>query len=467
MLKTRVFCFFVLCCFTLFSQDLSEFYANNIDTVNLFNNLDYLAANKLKGRKTGEKGQKHAAAYIQEQFEKAGVLPFPEENYFQKFNLLQKNKTGMMIFENKEFHFPQDFGFKSLYQTLNFDVKSAVYILGEDLMATKTNFNNEFVLIEIDNIQAFDFDLVENIRSKGILFLVNDYRAENYKTLQKDDLAMIQKTVKTPMVFLNKKSLPSVFIQSLVLNTSNKFTFSFKLNPIQKYKSTENVIGFIEGRDSILKNEVIVISAHYDHLGVKKGKVFNGADDNGSGTASLLEIAQAFQRAKNDGKNPKRSILFVALTGEEMGLFGSSYYVSNPWIPLENTIADINIDMIGRASKPEEKDTFSVYVIGSNMLSNDLHNTQELANKQFTKLNLDYKYNDVNEPLRLYYRSDHFNFAKNGIPSVFYFGGFHTDYHKATDDIESINFRKIAQVSKMVFHTTWMLGNAEKRPALN
>ena len=101
------------------------------------------------------------------------------------------------------------------------------------------------------------------------------------------------------------------------------------------------------------------------------------------------------------------------------------------------------------------------------MLSNDLHNTQELANKQFTKLNLDYKYNDVNEPLRLYYRSDHFNFAKNGIPSVFYFGGFHTDYHKATDDIESINFRKIAQISKMVFHTTWMLGNAEKRPALN
>ena len=122
MLKTRVFCFFILCCFTLFSQDLSEFYANNIDTVNLFNNLDYLAANKLKGRKTGEKGQKQAAAYIQEQFKKAGVLPFPEENYFQKFNLLQKNKTGMMIFENKEFHFPQDFGFKSLYQTLNFDV---------------------------------------------------------------------------------------------------------------------------------------------------------------------------------------------------------------------------------------------------------------------------------------------------------------------------------------------------------
>jgi Zn-dependent M28 family amino/carboxypeptidase len=159
--------------------------------------------------------------------------------------------------------------------------------------------------------------------------------------------------------------------------------------------------------------------------------------------------------------------LFIALTGEEMGLFGSSFYVSNPWMPLENTIADINIDMIGRASKPNEKDTFSVYVIGSNMLSDDLHNTQELANKQYTNLNLDYMYNDVNEPLRLYYRSDHFNFAKNGVPSVFYFGGFHDDYHKSTDDIESINFKKIEQISKMVFHTTWILGNAEKRPALN
>jgi Zn-dependent M28 family amino/carboxypeptidase len=295
---------------------------------------------------------------------------------------------------------------------------------------------------------------------------VNNYKADNYESLQTKDLAMIKETVKIPMIFLNKKNLPSAFIQSLILNQSNKFSMSFHLNANEKFKSTENVIGFIEGSDPVLKNEVIVISAHYDHLGVEKRKVFNGADDNGSGTTALLEIAQAFQVAKKDGKNPKRSILFIALTGEEMGLFGSSYYVSNPWVPLKNTIADINIDMIGRASNPNEKENFSVYVIGSNMLSDDLHNTQELANKQYTNLNLDYMYNDVNEPLRLYYRSDHFNFAKNGIPSVFYFGGFHDDYHKSTDDIESINFKKIEQISKMVFHTTWMLGNAEKRPAL-
>jgi len=467
MSKRLSFYVFIFFSCSLFSQELSEFYVKNIDTLDLFNNLDYLASNKLKGRKTGQKGQKKAALYIQAQFKKSGVAPFPGKDYFQKFDLLQKRKEGTMIYKDRNYRFPQDFGFKSLYQTLDFEVNSAFYILGENLMDSKTNFNNEFILIEIDNIQTFDFDLVENIRSKGILFLVNNYRAENYKTLQKDDLALIQEKVKIPMIFLNKKKFPSAFIESLILNQSNKFTFSFKLNPIQNYRSTENVIGFIEGSDSILKKEVIVISAHYDHLGVEKGKIFNGADDNGSGTTALLEIAQAFQQAKNDGKNPKRSILFIALTGEEMGLFGSSYYVSNPWFHLENTIADINIDMIGRASKPNEKDTFSVYVIGSNMLSDDLHNTQELANKQFTKLNLDYKYNDLNEPSRLYYRSDHFNFAKNGIPSVFYFGGFHNDYHKTTDDIESINFRKIEQIAKMVFHTTWMLGNAEKRPALN
>lgn len=467
MFKKLLFYCFLYLNFYSFSQDLSEFYVKNIDTVDLYKNLDYLASNKLQGRKTGQKGQKKAAFFIASQFKKSGVAPFPGKDYYQKFNLLQKKKSGSMTFENKNYHFPKDFGFKSLYQKFDFDAKTVFYILGKDLIATKTNFNNEFVLIEINDIQSFDFDLVENIRAKGVLFLVNDYKADNYESLQTKDLAMIQNEVKVPMIFLNKKNLPSAFIQSLVLNQSNKFSMSFHLNGNEKFKSTENVIGFIEGSDSVLKNEVIVISAHYDHLGVEKRKVLNGADDNGSGTTALLEIAQAFQQAKNDGKNPKRSILFIALTGEEMGLFGSSYYVSNPWVPLEKTITDINIDMIGRASKPEEKETFSVYVIGSNMLSNDLHNTQELANKRYTKLNLDYKYNDVNEPLRLYYRSDHFNFAKKGIPSVFYFGGFHDDYHKTTDDIESINFRKIEQISKMVFHTTWMLGNAKNRPALN
>ncbi len=466
MFKKLLFFCFICLNFYSFSQDLSEFYVKNIDTVDLYKNLDYLASNKLQGRKTGQKGQKKAAAYIESQFKKSGVAPFPGKDYYQKFNLLQKKKSGSMTFENKNYHFPKDFGFKSLYQKFDFDVKSAFYILGKDLIATKTNFNNEFVLIEIDNIQTFDFELVENIRTRGIIFLVNNYHAENYESLQTKDLAMIQEEVKIPMIYLNKKKLPMKFIQSLVLNKSNTFTLNFKLNPKPKYRLTENVIGFIEGSDPVLKNEVIVISAHYDHLGVEKRKVFNGADDNGSGTTALLEIAQAFQQAKKDGKNPKRSILFIALTGEEMGLFGSSYYVSNPWVPLENTITDINIDMIGRASKPEEKETFSVYVIGSNILSDDLHNAQESANKQYTKLNLDYMYNDVNEPLRLYYRSDHFNFAKNGIPSVFYFGGFHDDYHKTTDDIESINFRKIEQISKMVFHTTWMLGNAKNRPAL-
>ncbi len=467
MFKKLLFHCFLCLNFYSFSQDLSEFYVKNIDTVDLYKNLVYLASNKLQGRKTGQKGQKKAAAYIESQFKKSGVAPFPGKDYYQKFNLLQKKKSGTMTFENKKYCFPEDFGFKSLYQTLDFDVKSAFYILGKDLIATKTNFNNEFVLIEIDNFQTFDFDLVENIKSRGIIFLVNNYQADDYVSRQTKDLAMIQEEVKIPMIYLNKKELPVKFIQSLVLNKSNYFALNFQLNPKPKYKTTENVIGFIEGSDSILKNEVIVISAHYDHLGVEKRKVFNGADDNGSGTTALLEIAQAFQQAKNDGKNPKRSILFIALTGEEMGLFGSSYYVSNPWIPLKNTVADINIDMIGRASKPEKKDTFSVYVIGSNMLSDDLHNTQELANKRYTKLNLDYMYNDLNEPLRLYYRSDHFNFAKNGIPSVFYFGGFHEDYHKITDDIESINFRKIEQISKMVFHTTWMLGNAKNRPVLN
>ena len=466
MIKRLCILIIVLPVFTCFSQDLSEIYVNNIDTIDLSVHLHYLAGDKLKGRKTGERGQKKAANYILQQFEKCGVQPAPGKDYLQKFNLLRKKKTGTMIFEGKNYHFPKDFGFKSLFQTHEFDVKSVFYIKGKDLIATKTNFNNEFVLIEIDNFQSFDFDIVESIRCRGIIFLLNEYNPSSFVSYESKELALIQEKVKTPNIFINRKSLPKSFIDKLLLNKSNPFPINFKLNAKPSYQSTENVIGYIEGSDSILKKEVVVISAHYDHLGVEKGKVFNGADDNGSGTTALLEIAQAFQMAKNEGKNPKRSILFIALTGEEMGLLGSSYYVSNPYISLENTIADLNIDMIGRASIPLEKDVFSVYVIGSDMLSDDLHNAQELANKKYTHLNFDYLYNDVNEPLRLYYRSDHFNFAKNGIPSVFYFGGFHDDYHKSTDDVSLINFKKIEKIAKMVFHTTWILGNAESRPKL-
>jgi Zn-dependent M28 family amino/carboxypeptidase len=235
-----------------------------------------------------------------------------------------------------------------------------------------------------------------------------------------------------------------------------------------------DVLGFLPGSDPKLKDEVLVISAHYDHIGLmpegSKDMVNNGADDDGSGTTAIMELARAFSKAKKDGHGPRRSILFLGNVGEEKGLLGSEYYTDHPVIPLANTIADLNIDMIGRIGvdyigKPDSAN--NVYVIGSSMLSTDLHKVGENANNLYTKLDLDYKYDDPADPNRFYYRSDHYNFAKHGVPIIFYFNGVHADYHRPGDEVSKINFPLLAKRAQLVFYTAWDLANADKRPVVD
>ena len=228
---------------------------------------------------------------------------------------------------------------------------------------------------------------------------------------------------------------------------------------------SENIWAYIEGSEK--PNEVLVISAHYDHVGTKKGKIYNGADDDGSGTVALLEIAQAFQMAKKAGHGPKRSILFLHVTGEEHGLHGSRYYSENPLFPLVNTIANINIDMIGRRDDAHADSNNYVYVIGADRLSSDLDAICTEANAKYTKMNLDYKFNDPKDPNHFYERSDHYNFAKNGIPSVFFFNGVHADYHKHTDTAEKIEYDALAKRTQFAFVTAWELANRENRPVVD
>lgn len=228
------------------------------------------------------------------------------------------------------------------------------------------------------------------------------------------------------------------------------------------YKDSENVVAFIEGSEK--PEEIVVISAHLDHEGVKNGKVYNGADDDGSGSVAMLEIAEAFQLAVKAGKGPKRSILFLHVTGEEKGLLGSKYYTDvEPIFPLENTVCDLNIDMIGRTDSRHKADPNYVYLIGSDKLSTELHTISEAMNKKYTNINLDYKYNDENDPNRFYYRSDHYNFVKNNVPIIFYFNGTHVDYHKPTDTPDKINYELLENRTKLVFHTAWEVANKETR----
>lgn len=226
-------------------------------------------------------------------------------------------------------------------------------------------------------------------------------------------------------------------------------------------KPSENVVGFIKG--SHFPDEVIVISAHYDHVGKRDGKIYNGADDDGSGTVAILEIAEAFKNAANQGKFPKRSILFLHVTGEERGLLGSKYYVKFPIFPLEKTVVNLNIDMIGRVDEAHKNNPDFVYLIGSNRLSTELHDLSESVNERFTKLTLDYRYNDENDPNRFYYRSDHYNFAKNNIPVIFYFNGVHEDYHRATDTPEKINYDLLQKRTQLIFYTAWEIANRAER----
>ncbi|MDN3618878.1 MULTISPECIES: M28 family metallopeptidase [Polaribacter] len=228
-----------------------------------------------------------------------------------------------------------------------------------------------------------------------------------------------------------------------------------------KYKDSENVLAFIKGSEK--PDEIVVISAHLDHEGVKNGEIYNGADDDGSGSVAILEIAKAFKEAEKAGKGPKRSILFLHVTGEEKGLLGSKYYTENPIFPLANTVCNLNIDMIGRIDDAHKTDTNYIYLIGADKLSTELHQVSENANTKYTNINLDYTYNDENDPNRFYYRSDHYNFAKHNIPVIFYFNGTHDDYHKPSDTPDKIEYELLEKRTRLVFHTAWEVANRATR----
>tara|TARA_R110002073_G_scaffold139232_2_gene289261 strand:+ start:39101 stop:40036 length:936 start_codon:yes stop_codon:yes gene_type:complete len=224
---------------------------------------------------------------------------------------------------------------------------------------------------------------------------------------------------------------------------------------------SENVVAFIKGSET--PEEYIVISAHYDHVGMDDDVIYNGADDDASGTSAVMLIAAAFQKAVEEGNGPKRSLIFLNVTGEEAGLFGSLFYTEFPIFPLVNTIANLNIDMIGRVDEAHKENPEFVYLIGSDKLSSELHDLSEAANTKYTNLQLDYTYNDENDPNRFYYRSDHYNFAKNNIPVIFYFNGVHEDYHKPTDTADKIRYDLLKKRAQLVFYTTWELANRDER----
>lgn len=242
----------------------------------------------------------------------------------------------------------------------------------------------------------------------------------------------------------------------------DSLTDTLEIKVRRELRQSENVTGYLEGSDPVLKNELVVFSAHYDHLGIgADGAIYHGADDDGSGTSTVLELAEAYA---TNPKKAKRSMLFITVAGEEKGLLGSEYYVTHPIFPLDKTVADLNIDMIGRVDKKHEdmKEENYTYVIGSDKISTQMDAMLNAANKESENLSLDYQYNDDNDPNRFYQRSDHFNFAKNGVPITFFFTGVHADYHRPTDTVDKILFERMAKVGRLVFTLGWKTANMAK-----
>ncbi len=242
-------------------------------------------------------------------------------------------------------------------------------------------------------------------------------------------------------------------------------------------KWTQNVVALWEGRDPVLKSEMVAIGAHYDHVGVNPNapgddKIWNGADDDGSGTVAVLSIAEALAKSR---LHPKRSILFVWHAGEEKGLWGAEYFNKFPTVDIKKVISQLNIDMIGRSKKAGDTNPKNVnltgenaiYVIGSGMMSSTLGAVTKATNDAFLKIGYDYKYDDPKDTERFFFRSDHFHYAVNGIPIVFWFDGVHEDYHQPGDHADKIDYRKMEKITRTIFLTMWELSDLRERPKVD
>ena len=515
---------FYLFVFTAHAQSPATPYAQSISTQDLERHLRVLADDSLEGRDTGSKGQKKAAKYVMEHFQKIGlqaIVPQPDgsKSYFQPYNLYGK-KWGEVYLktEKRRYQLAEDLYVSGLLNVLSeekipvvfagygidaqtyndyksLDVKDKAVVIWEgepkkgdgtfwvsgDKTASKWSNDNmawnrklslarqkgaKYVIL-VSELQGEEF--AQEIKKRGLMGQrFNRQQMKPYTESISGNAAMtVSNLAAADLLGVSEKKLNKLKKQALKTGASvagqlPQNTLSIKAERADDIIQTENVMGFLEGSDK--KDEVIVISAHLDHIGISaNGEINNGADDDGSGTVSVMELAEAFAKAKAEGNGPRRSILFMTVTGEEKGLFGSEYYTSNPVIPLAQTVCDLNIDMIGRVDEAHKTDPKYVYIIGSDKLSSELHAISEDANTQHINYKLDYTFNNPSDPNRFYYRSDHYNFAKNKIPVIFYFTGVHEDYHRPGDDVDKIMFEKQSKIVQLVFYTAWELANREQR----
>jgi hypothetical protein len=483
-----------VCVFTAQSQDKDALkYGSSITQQTLRKHLEVVASDDMQGRDTGEKGQWMAAEYLAAEFEKLGLKKVANDNgnasYLQKFNLQRSgyNEVSFKVGRNT-FSVPDVVFFGNAVETLKGNSTIQFVGKGEDQDMEGMDLQGKTVLIYSPGPgYEAKVEAAKNMGANAAIVVTVEEDAQfeqvsrrfrNFATSRR--LGLPNPNAENNLLWLVSPSqAASVLGVSLTEMAAMVNDRSFKdMKPV-KYSytvervfedvPTANVVGVIEGTD--LKDEVVVVSAHYDHVGMTQdGQVNNGADDDGSGTVAILEFAKGFANALKDGKGPRRTMVFLLVTGEERGLLGSRYYTDfEPLFPLENTVTNINIDMIGRLDTEHEEsgNRNYIYPIGSDFLSSELKIILDYANTTYTNLDLDYRYDAPDDPNRFYYRSDHYNFAKHGIPVVFMFNGVHADYHRPTDTIDKIEWDVFEKRAHLIFFTAWDLANRNRKPVVD
>jgi hypothetical protein len=442
----------------------------------------------MEGRETAMPGQKKAAAYIESQFKSLGLTPGNNGNYQLPYGVYQDSLintsievNGIMFEPDKDFSLnvgqcnTSTYRFSEIvfvgngvvdsmhddYKGLDVRGKAVLMLAAQQQGQGRGGFGNQFVRVDAAQkngavavlVIGSNFPRSAKMNPKGNMY-VNAFqrvvRPNQFQVSEKiaqaimgDDYAKA-KTGELP---------PKTYTADLALSF-NKTTTNLQ---------SSDVLGVLEGSD--LKDEYVFVTAHYDHLGKRDTTIYYGADDDGSGTVSVLEIAEAFVKAKEAGKGPRRTMVFMTVSGEEKGLWGSAYYTNHPVSPLDKTTVDLNIDMIGRVDTSRHMGDSSnyVYVVGDDKVSSDLKVISEAANKKYTKMELDYKFNDPNDRQRIYFRSDHYNFAQKGVPIIFYYDGMlGGDYHRPTDTPDKINYTLMSKRAQLVFYTAWEMANRDE-----
>jgi hypothetical protein len=486
-------------------------YAEAINVTALKKHLTYIAGDETQGRETGTEGQRIAAAYIENQFKAMGLQPAAQLNGYQQYYPLfrdsvvaaqlkigkQKMAFGKDYTAPVSSNFNQQVKAKNMvfvgygisskvyddYANIDVTGKVVVFFLGEPKQGDTFVINGRkrgsewsfpgqslklktakekgavAAIIISPSTEAFTPELAEAARKSNVYYPRNTVPSINAVTLSHQAAGNLLGSERFAQLLQKAKAGESLIGQDVAIKKT-KFQFAYIKN--REQLNAGNVLGYIEGTDK--KEELVFLTAHYDHLGMHDGKIYYGADDDGSGTVAVLQMAAAFAKAKAAGQGPRRTVVFMTVSGEEKGLWGSEYYSENPVFPLDKTSVDLNIDMVGRIDTERmTADSLNyVYVIGHDKLSSDLPVINEAMNKQYTNLVLDYKYDDPNDKARIYFRSDHYNFARKGVPILFFYDGMlKADYHKPTDTVDKIYWELYEKRVRMIFYTAWDMANRD------